>query len=294
MLTMWRITAIVLAVLVAGIAYSTEDPNLKTTEPKDTAKPEQRGSDNNPFTVKVLPTPDAEAKAAQEEKYRNDKSIQDEKLVDATVLLARVTIVLAGFTALLWWATYSLAKEAKRTATQQAVDMQASLATAKQSADAAKSMAATMDDTAERQLRAYAMVKRAQLVNNHPTPSSFGAPWIYLSIKNFGRIPATAIECRYAVCVKELELSSPLDGERSKQRNGALAPGDTWTVQFEGPLRTGPLADRHNALYVHGEVRYFDGFHPDKVTRFRYMRKGGNDWSRDGEMETCPEGNEIA
>ena len=138
---MWRIMAIVLVVLFAGVANSSDKPNLKTADPKNNAETEQRGSDKNPVTVKVLPSTDAEAKAAQEEKYRNDKSIQDEKLADATVLLAYVTIVLAGFTALLWLATFNLARDAKRTADRQTREMQESLRIARESAKASRDAA---------------------------------------------------------------------------------------------------------------------------------------------------------
>ena len=138
MLIMRVLIAILLAVLVDGIAYSSEHPILKPAEPKNSADTEQRGSDKNPVMVKILPTQDADAKATQEEKYRNEKSIQDEKLADATVLLARVTIAHTVFTGFLWFATYRLAKDSKRTADRQAREMQASLRIAQESADTAK------------------------------------------------------------------------------------------------------------------------------------------------------------
>ena len=77
---MWRIVVLALSVLFAGVAYSKEHPNPETTETKKAPEDEQRGSDKSPFTVKVLPTPDAEAKAAKEEGHRQEKArgyIQD-------------------------------------------------------------------------------------------------------------------------------------------------------------------------------------------------------------------------
>lgn len=150
--------AVVLAVLFAGVAYSSEKPNLKTTERQNNSNAEQRGSDTSTITVKILPAPDADSKAAQEEKHRNEKSIQDEKLADATVWLARITAALAVFTGLLWLATYRLARDAKRTAERQATEMKESLKISGLAASAMDKVAENIAATASQQMRAYCTV----------------------------------------------------------------------------------------------------------------------------------------
>ena len=118
MLTIWRI-GIVFVVLFAGVAHSKENPNSETTETKKAPDNEQRGSNNNPITVKILPSPDADTKAAKEEHYREEKASEDKWLTRSTVWLAFVTTPLAVFTALLWIATWRLVKGAEDTAKRQ-------------------------------------------------------------------------------------------------------------------------------------------------------------------------------
>lgn len=170
-LTMWRIAVLVLSVLFADAAYSKDHPNPETAETKKTTEGEQRGSDKSPLTVKVLPAPDAEAKATKEEGHRQEKASDDKWIMGSTVWLAFVTTILAGVTAGLWIATYRLASDARDAAKRQAREMKISLAISKRSANAAKksSEAAertvnTMKDTAERQLRAYVAVLNTEFL----------------------------------------------------------------------------------------------------------------------------------
>jgi hypothetical protein len=119
--------------------------------------------------------------------------------------------------------------------------------------------------------------------------------WAEISIKNFGQIPATSISYWLAVCAEEYPLRTILEPEMVTQTIGVLAPGGgTFIADITDPLINSSLAsisDHGMALYVYGEVRYFDGFHPDRITPFRYMRRSGESWSRNGELEMCQEGN---
>jgi hypothetical protein len=120
--------------VVSSVAYS-EQP--QATQLKKASQAEKIGTDNEPFFVKIVPAQDAEEKAAKEEEHRKEKAQEDKRLADATVWLAAVTTILALFTALLWWATYKLSRDAKQTADRQAKEMQESLSIAKESADTA-------------------------------------------------------------------------------------------------------------------------------------------------------------
>lgn len=258
---MWRIMAIVLAVLFAGVANSSEKPNLKTTEPKSSAETEQRGSDKNPFTVKVLPSPDADTKATQEEKYRYEKSAQDEKLVDATIWLVRITGILALCTGGLWWATYRLARDAKRTATQQATDMRTSLAIAKTSADAALKTAKNME-TAD---RAYMkMTHELPGIMFNETKSLFQ---VTLRIENCGKTPASVSDVRLGVTI--LEHGEPLprfplysDPPFDETHYGFLVPNDFFFHKRHFPTGTAIEEVRVSAkkLWIHAYVDYRDTF----------------------------------
>jgi len=164
MLTVWRVVAVLLAVLLCGVAYSeqhpTVHPNSKAAESDQYSKAQQYGREDNPFSIKIIPTPDAQAKAANEETYREQKASEDRMTMKATIFLAIVTTVLAFVTGMLWNATRALAEDARNTATQQARDMRASLIIAQQSADAAIKSA----EVAEKALTTTA---KAIIFNSH-------------------------------------------------------------------------------------------------------------------------------
>src|SRR6185295_7232995 len=95
----WLLLAIALSV-VHSQAYSQSGDSQRTQE--------QRGTDNNPLTEKILPTPNANTQTAKEEEYRRVKAEEDKELAHATVWLARITAALAIFTAALWWSARKL------------------------------------------------------------------------------------------------------------------------------------------------------------------------------------------
>jgi hypothetical protein len=71
----------------------------QTTQPPT---PDQRGTDQIPFTVKILPAQDAEKQADKTEHNRKEKAIIDEKIAFETQRIADYTDRLAIFTILLF------------------------------------------------------------------------------------------------------------------------------------------------------------------------------------------------
>jgi hypothetical protein len=202
-LTMLHIPAVLLAVLICGSAYSSDKPNFKIAEPKDTSDTKHRGSATNPLTVKILPSPNADAKAAQEEKHRNEKVIQDEKLVDATVWLARITGVLALFTGGLWWA-----RDAKQTAARQSGEMQASLRIAQESADAAKR---SVELAREEFIATYCPRLIIRRINIYQ--SSDVSPEIHYEIANIGGTQAKIIAINTRLWMPDSNSMPPITPE---------------------------------------------------------------------------------
>lgn len=149
MLTMKAITFLLLLFLSVSSAWA-QSKEVKNPAPPITK--ETNGADksevspNNKQTVAIELPPTISVtvggKLELETDNHNPKAHEErihysEWLVAFfTGLLVFVTAWLVHFTKHLWAATYTLAKDAKKTATQQAVDMQASLAIAKQAADA--------------------------------------------------------------------------------------------------------------------------------------------------------------
>jgi hypothetical protein len=88
-------------------------------------------------------------------------------------LIAGFTIVLAFATGMLWWSTSKLWQAGKEqleftrnAAAVQSEDMKASIAVAKESADAARDSVKLAEDTAQRQLRAYVGIEFAVVLLN--------------------------------------------------------------------------------------------------------------------------------
>jgi hypothetical protein len=67
----------------------------QATQPQQTAAPDQRGTDQSPFIVKIPSTPESEAKAAEEADERREKAKLDIALVKFNGDLAFYTLILA-------------------------------------------------------------------------------------------------------------------------------------------------------------------------------------------------------
>lgn len=154
-LSMLRLAVIALTLLVAGAAYSTQpsptppkashQPETTPKQPEQRATTDQRGTENSPVFITVIPPVSVESQAAKEaEKYRDYMSAEW-WLIYITGFLVAATIGLMIYTARLWRATNTLAIDAKKTAERQAREMQASLRIAQESADAAKKTAQHME-----------------------------------------------------------------------------------------------------------------------------------------------------
>src|SRR5947207_686068 len=78
------------ALLVFGGAYaaSPEPPKSKAGAAAQPSAPDKRGTDEVPFTVKLLPAPDAEAKAAEQQAEKDKKAIAeaDKTILDAALV----------------------------------------------------------------------------------------------------------------------------------------------------------------------------------------------------------------
>jgi hypothetical protein len=85
----------VVLIALSTLAWS-QGPNQEKREPRradDAATTDQRGSEKTPFVVKVLPAPDADKKAAEDKKDREDKANSDAWLVRFTGILAAIGVL---------------------------------------------------------------------------------------------------------------------------------------------------------------------------------------------------------
>lgn len=217
-------------------APSKNSENQKTHPAAAEEKPAYNpaGTDKQPFVVKILEVEKTPKRTEQERPEREEKSANERRLI---------------------------------------IDTKEAAQAARKSADAAERTVTTMRDTAEKQLRAYVMVGEVRVVNDASPMPRIADRWIYVTIENFGRtISAAKIRSTLAVCVNEYPSYTTLDGGQRSQKTGVIAPHNTFTARF--PLRNDlKVRDPRTALYIHGEVHYFDGFE-DRITPIRFRRRG--------------------
>ena len=104
-------------------------PPAETAQPKQTAKPNERGTEQSPFVVKVLPTKESDEKAAADAKHEDEKTENDRRLATFTERLFWATVALSvialfqlfvfGWQGIQLGRTVSTAKEATNLARQE-------------------------------------------------------------------------------------------------------------------------------------------------------------------------------
>lgn len=119
------------ALLLAGNLYAQSQPPApsplvrssnqqeKAAQPDQKSGGDQRGTQQSPLTVKVLPPTPTDSGAQQEREDREQKATNERLLVIANILLAFFTAVLAFYTIRLWSQTRRLAIGAEKAAEHQ-------------------------------------------------------------------------------------------------------------------------------------------------------------------------------
>lgn len=226
--------------VIFAAAQSQEPPKPKATEQK--SKTEQRDSEKSSLFVKT-PSPTTQADRDYEAYEKREKPANERKITDATVALAWITGILAMFTAGLWFATYCLVRDAKK--------------------------------TAERQLRAYVSVDGVNIKPLAPGEPAF----VTLAIQNHGDTPASDLDFSGAIEI----FSHPLQDnhtflpEPSWQKiKVTLFPKSA--AHSAGAVTNRPLTPEEIAvvsnkasgrrLYVYGMVKYQDAFKKPRQTEF--------------------------
>lgn len=260
--------------LSSGMVGATPNPTLapresgkqekqQSVEPKKDTYSDQRGTEDAPFVVEVIATRISDETAKQQAAHEHEKFFNEKLIAYGTVALAVVTALLALFTFRLWKSTGKLVVGAEK--------------------------------TAERQLRAYAMVPRIT-IKNIKRQDRIVDQFVFIAVKNFGQTPAT--DCTYWVelSANEFPLKTPLEKPVSAKESavGVIAPGDTFTIRTKIPLLSNgdEIHGGRYALYVYGKFSYNDAFGGKQATNFRFMRNGEG-WTSDGELEMCEKGNEV-
>lgn len=259
-------------------------PKANAAQDNEKPEPDKRGTKALPMVIEIGPSSAIKVETTDKtEKYHGYFSYEW-WLVYLTGAMAFITFFLALYTGKLYRATVGLGREAKATSDRQGIEMRTSLAIAEKSAATATRTVETMEDTAERQLRAY-------IFSTHDGPMTIdpnGALFATITIKNYGQTPANEVQCHVFIGLQRLPLDVRLDPpDYAGGSKSPLAPGET-IKQFPTlprPLKQAEIeAIRNNegAIFIWGEIAYVDIFKKHRRTRFR-LYSTGEDFTR-GEL----------
>lgn len=165
---------------------------------------------------------------------------------------------------------------------------------AKKSAEAARITIQVMKKNARKELRARVFVLSAKGARN-AEGRTFDAE---LVIKNFGKIPAYRCVYLFAMQLSTNPTpNSPLPALRETGDEPKFVLPPDGEVRVNKSLHPGTFQDREAeillgggyAVYLHGEIRYRDGFGAQRVSRFR-MKCAREDYLL-GRFSFCEIGN---
>ena len=205
--------------------------------------------------------------------------------------------MVAVFTYFLWEATVGLREvtaDLVSFAEEQSRDMKASVAVAKEAADAARDSIKLPGDASERQLRAYVLVQEVIFVFPHgPT----GKAYINTIIKNFGQTPCykAIVKFECDICPTKLpDFIIPFTNNAETHSNVIIAPGHMHTITIDrtaevsGEGQWAAFKRAGKCTYVWGRIDYMDAFGQPHFTTFQMycpffsatsfaLSKNGND-----------------
>jgi hypothetical protein len=295
------ILALALTFCIAAVAsaQSNRQPQPVPQRTQERTAPDQRGTDNSPVVVRVLPTPKTAEEAAEDQAKRDDESSANWWMVRLTGLIAIIGLIQA-------WVFWKQAGRLKETidkmdeiAQGQTNDMQDSITQASRAAVAMEGVANSMAENVENlkvtvginreiadrqklvtelQSRAYLSVQFYGVVPQNTATGVRFEPRV--SVVNLGNTPAYNVVFRTAADVLPLPLPedfafplpAPLPnrsvstiGPRLNKILHAVVPKIYPDVEVE--QLKGGVGQR---IYMWGEVLYRDAFNIDRYVRFSH------------------------
>jgi hypothetical protein len=172
-----------------SIGEAQRPPQEQSGRAQEPSQSQQRGAEDNPLIVKVLPTEKTEEERAQERRDHDEKAMADRWIIRLTGALVGVGVL--QFLAFVGQIIVFVI-QAKRLRDSVEEMRKATAATekaiiaAQMSASATDRTATAMEDTAERQLRAYITVEAGGILTwqaNHLAHAR-------VTVKNLGATPA--------------------------------------------------------------------------------------------------------
>lgn len=224
---------------------------------KNDSPQNQRGTDQWPLFIKMVPSPNAKDEAAQAKKDKEEQMAANRRAEITTYFIAGATTI-------------------------QAIALIITII--------------VMIWVAIRQLRAYVFVDTIDMFNIIPPPPKIEIPpgaWVYqpnsgplafIVIKNSGNTPAHGVLNWGEIYFKEFPLTSDLPyGDRNApgliKTKFDMPPGGKTSkaIRIAQPLSDNEVAQLRSgthAIYVYGDIIYKDVFYRKRSTSFRFFING--------------------
>lgn len=245
-----RLIAALAVCCIASIAYAQDNPKAS----QKLAAKAQRGTEQNPLAVKVLPSQNAEAESRKRDDEANKRDdywrhrVEGEhRIGTATWAVFWATVALAAFTATLWAATLGLFRESK--------------------------------NSAKRQLRAYIGVHDVFYPWNQNENDPMNRrkillpPKLWIRVKNAGQTPGFDMRIRVGLARRRVDADFNF-ADREIDRGPQMLEQDRW-VGAKIPMRGteyDPLKECGSVPFtVYGRIIYSDIYQRWWVTRFCYI-----------------------
>jgi hypothetical protein len=222
-------------------------PNQKSQSPRQPTNTEQRGSEQSPFIIKVLPSEEAQNESQRDGHKALANRDNSWGLSDKIAVIASIVAFLqfAALVGTVW----------------------------------------VMVVNGRRQLRAYVAIENIGIFEGNmvspPQPVRVNVPGIAMLIKNSGQTPAYKVVSLAKIAViavqdEAIALALPPMEERF---SNTLSAGGTFSksLWFDRPLTPNEIADivtGVRAIYLYGRIEYQDAFNKRRFTNFRHQYVG--------------------
>jgi hypothetical protein len=244
-----------IALLLLGLTFSESADAQRNKRSQDApqatkqgAAQDQRGTEKAPLIVKTLPTEKNETETKADKEKEDERRYNESWLTTYTGLLAWFTagLIAVGLGQIcMFFRQLGYMKQGMIDAKIAAEAAKESADTAKTQAETARGTLVTMQDTAERQLRAYVFIDDAKF-EHAPSPPHL---WrIILVIKNFGQTPAYDVIARID---RDITARRPDDALIQFSNNATTYPRTTVAPQKWAAIQI--PCDQPFCRLAHGE-----------------------------------------
>jgi hypothetical protein len=265
-----------------------QPPQTKAANPNDSADANQRGTENAPLVVKVLPTPKTAEEAARDEQDRSEKTSSNWWLIKLTGALG----LIGGLQLLVFGIQAHRLKQTVDAMQSQSVDMKSYIAESTRAADAMEKVSDSLKFNAEMIVQAVAInrvvadqQRRLGIMQLRPYVSVLIGSGVYPDrknnlrfdarpiLKNTGNSAAHGVKNKIAAAILPVPIPNDFKFRLPKTMGGGsiVAPHQTpfeMMAVVDDFIDDSEVADvmisKGKSLYVWGFVTYKDMF---KVTR---------------------------